>query len=158
MRRSYRVQGSGFKLISSIISLVLFVVMLGSCKSGIKKEGSANQGNESGIAQFEFSEEIHNFGSLKAGEIVAYTFLFRNNGTKSLIIEKAETDCGCTEVKIPEKVIDPGKEGMIEVIFDSAGEVGNTLKTVKITSNAEKAEMTLIIKANITNELIEIYS
>jgi hypothetical protein len=136
----------------------MLVILLSSCKTGIKKEVSVIQANESGIAGFEFSEEIHNFGSLKAGEMVAYTFLFRNNGTKTLVIDRVEADCACTEVKIPEKNIAPGKEGQIELIFNSAGEVGNTLKTVTIFSNAEKKETKLFIKANITNELIEIYS
>jgi len=158
MRKSSRFQVSGFRLICSIVILQMLVVLLGSCKTGIKKEASVIQANESGIAGFEFSEEIHNFGSLKAGEVVSYTFVFRNVGTKTLVIDHAEADCACTEVKIPEKNIAPGKEGQIEVIFDSSGEVGNTLKTVIITSNAEKPETKLYIKANITNELIEIYS
>jgi hypothetical protein len=138
--------------------LVIFGLVLGSCNSGTQKAVPVNKTEESGIAKFVVSEEIHNFGSLNAGEIVTYTFVFRNEGTKTLIIEKAEADCGCTEINIPEKNIAPGKEGQIEVIFNSSGEVGKVLKTITITSNAETSQKQLFIRANVSNELIEIYS
>jgi hypothetical protein len=138
--------------------IILFGLMLAACNSGSQKATPAEKPVETGVAKFVVSEEIHNFGSLKAGEVVSYTFFFRNEGTKTLIIEQAETDCGCTEIKLPEKSIAPGKEGRIEVIFNSAGEVGKVLKTITITSNAEQVQKQLYIKANVTNELIEIYS
>jgi hypothetical protein len=158
MRTSSKLQISSFKSIRSIVVLVLFGVMLASCNSGTKKKEPANQSNETGFAKFVVSEEIHNFGSLKAGEVVSFTFVFRNEGTKTLIIDRAEADCGCTELIIPEKSIAPGKEGRIEVIFDSAGEVGKLLKTITISTNAEQSPIQLFIRANVTNELIEIYS
>jgi hypothetical protein len=132
--------------------------MLASCNSGTKKEEPASQSDETGVAKFVVSEEIHNFGSLKAGEVVSFTFVFRNEGTKTLTIDRAEADCGCTELIIPEKSIAPGKEGRIEVIFDSAGEVGKLLKTITISTNAQHASIQLFIRANVTNEMIEIYS
>lgn len=158
MKTSSRFQVSGFKLISRIVFLVLFGLTLDSCNSGTKKEAPVDQSDETGFAKFVVSEEIHNFGSLKAGEVVSFTFVFRNEGTKTLTIDRAETDCGCTETAIPEKNIAPGKEGRIEVIFNSAGEVGKVLKAITITSNAEQAQIQIFIKANVTNEFIEIYS
>lgn len=150
-------QVSSFKLIDTIIGIVLFG-MFSSCTSGTKKGEPANQSDETGVAKFVVSEEIHNFGSLKAGEVVSYTFVFRNEGTKTLTIDRAEADCRCTELIIPEKSIEPGKEGRIEVIFDSSGEVGKIIKTITIITNAEEAPRQIFIKANVTNELIEIYS
>jgi hypothetical protein len=138
--------------------LVIFGLFLGSCNSGTQKALPVNKSDEAGVAKFVVSEEIHNFGSLKAGEIVTYTFVFRNDGTKTLTIEQAVADCGCTEINIPEKNIAPGKEGHIEVTFNSAGEVGKVLKTITITSNAEATQRQLFIRANVSNELIEIYS
>jgi hypothetical protein len=129
-----------------------------ACNSATKKTSPAEKSDESGVAKFVFSEEIHNFGSLKAGEIVSFTFIFRNEGTKTLTITEVDSGCGCTEVIIPEKNISPGQEGRIEVIYNSAGEVGNQLKTITITSNAEQTKKQLFIKAKVTNELIEIYS
>lgn len=132
--------------------------LIGSCNSGTKKAAPANKTNETGVAKFAFSEEMHNFGALKAGEVVSFTFVFKNEGTKTLIITEVDSGCGCTEVKISNKTIAPGQEGQIEVIYNSAGEVGRQLKTITLFSNADQPKKQLFIKANVTNELIEIYS
>jgi len=138
--------------------LFLFGLLLFSCNSGTKKIVPSGKSDESGDAKFVFSEEIHNFGSLKAGEIVSFTFIFRNEGTKTLTITDINSGCGCTEVIIPNKSIEPGQEGRIEVIYNSAGEVGKQLKSITITTNAEQAKKQLFIRANVTNEVIEINS
>jgi hypothetical protein len=140
------------------VIFILFGIMLGSCNSEVKKAEPAKQFDESGFAEFGFSEELHNFGSLNAGELVSFTFIFRNIGTKTLIISKVDTGCGCTKVNIQEKTIAPGEEGQIEVIYDSAGEVGKALKTITIYSNAKQEQKQIFIRANVTNELIKIYS
>ena len=93
-----------------------------------------------------------------AGEVVSFTFIFKNGGTKALIIISVDSGCGCTEVKIPNKTIGPGQEGQIEVVYDSAGEVGRQLKTITLYSNANVPKKQLFIKADITNKIIEINS
>ncbi len=156
MNSSFKFKVSGFRLIIPGLAFCLFLV--GSCNSGTKKPEPADKVTESGVAKFVFSEEMHNFGSLKAGEVVSFTFVFRNEGTKTLTITDIDSGCGCTEVKISNKTIAPGQEGQIEVIYNSAGEVGRQLKTITLFSNADQPKKQLFIKANITNELIEIYS
>ena len=136
---------------------LVFGLLLASCNSGTKK-APANKSDESGAAKFAFSEEIHNFGSLMAGEVVSFTFAFKNEGTKTLTITGIDSGCGCTKVNIPNKTIAPGQEAYLEVIYDSAGENGRQLKTITIFSNAETPRKQLFIKANITNEIIKINS
>ena len=138
--------------------IVFLSLLLFSCNSGSKKTVPDNKSDESGVAKFVFSEENHNFGSLKAGEVVSYTFEFKNEGTKTLTITGIDSGCGCTEVNIPNKTIGPGQEGRIEVIYNSAGEVGRQLKTITLISNAEQAKKQLFIRAKVTNEVIEINS
>jgi hypothetical protein len=138
--------------------LILFLLTLGSCHSGTQKATQTIKSDESGVAKFVFSEEIHNFGSLKAGEIVSFTYIFRNEGTKTLTITGVDSGCGCTEVKIENKNIEPGQEGRIEVIYNSAGEVGRQLKTITLFSNAETAQKQLYLKANVSNDIIELNS
>ena len=138
--------------------IVFLSLLLFSCNSGTKKTVPDNKSDESGVAKFVFSEENHNFGSLKAGEVVSYTFEFKNEGTKTLTITGIDSGCGCTEVNIPNKTIGPGQEGRIEVIYNSAGEVGRQLKTITLISNAEQTKKQLFIRAKVTNEVIEINS
>ena len=89
---------------------------------------------------------------------MSFTFTFRNEGTKALTITSVDSGCECTEVKILNKTIEPGQEGQIEVIYNSAGEVGKQLKIITLYSNADEPKKLLYIKANITNEIIEINS
>lgn len=147
-----------YRLIIFPAMMIVCCSMIISCHRGTQKPASAEQTSTEGVAKFVFSEEIHNFGSLKAGEVVAYSFTFKNEGTKPLIINKADAGCNCTEVKLPEQPVEPGQEGHIEVIYNSAGEVGRQLKTIILFSNAEPAEMKLYIKAEVTNDIIEINS
>ena len=49
--------------------------------------------------KIEFSEEMHNFGTLKEGEIVAYSFQFKNNGATPFRLTKVEPTCGCLSVQ-----------------------------------------------------------
>jgi hypothetical protein len=84
-----------------------------------------------------------------------YSFVFTNRGNIDLHILKAEADCGCLSVKSPKKPVRPGKKGIIEVEFDSAGMVGNQLKTVELHSNCKEPKH-LIIFAQVDNEEIEI--
>lgn len=140
------------------LSIILAGQFIGSCNSRAKKLAPSDQTTDSGKAKLVFSEEIHHFGSLKAGEVVSFTFIFRNEGTKALTISNVDRGCECTEVKIIDKSIEPGQEGHMEVIYNSAGEVGKQLKTITIFSNSEEPEKQIFIKATITNEFIEIYS
>ena len=158
MKLSVKFRVYSLQFVLATMVFVLSVLLISSCNSGTKKTAPNDQANPSGVAKFIFSEEIHNFGSLKAGEVVSFTFIFRNEGTKALTITSVDSGCGCTEVKITNKTIEQGQEGQIEVIYNSAGEVGKQLKTITLFSNADQPKKLLYIKANITNELIEIYS
>jgi len=89
-----------------------------------------------------FDKEIHNFGKLKDGEIVSFTFLFRNMGGFPFRIIKAEKSCGCIEVHYSPKTILPGDSSTIELILNTSGEWGNLIKSVTIeTSEGEHKEL-----------------
>jgi len=153
---SFKFQVSGFKF--ALFGSFLILSTLTACTSAKQKPGTTEKSDESGVAKFVFSEEIHNFGSVKAGEIVVFSFVFKNEGSKTLTITGVDSGCGCTEVNIPSKSVAPGQEGIIEVMYNSAGEVGNQLKTITIFSNAETPRKEIYIRANVSNEIIELYS
>ncbi|MHA4896415.1 DUF1573 domain-containing protein [Pedobacter sp. PWIIR3] len=84
-----------------------------------------------------FTEDVHNFGAIKKGEIVTYAFKFTNTGKEPLIIKDALSTCGCTVPEIPKKPIKPGESGEIKVVFNSAGKpVGPITKPITVSSNA----------------------
>jgi hypothetical protein len=107
---------------------------------------------EDKLVDFEFTEETHNFGNLTAGQIVVYTFEFKNMGTESIYIHSAETDCNCIKALYSEKPVLPGSSGFIEVEFNTAGLNGRQLKIIEIHANTKKPKQ-LVIFADVQNEL-----
>ena len=138
------------------IAFVALIFVLVSCSEknqNVKNE--QKQENTTGkIPKIEFDEETHDFGLIKAGEILTYSFQFTNSGGSELVITNAETDCGCIDANVVETSIPPEKKGIIEVKFNSAGLFGKQLKTVEIQSNSKETKH-LIIFAEVENEQIE---
>ncbi len=97
-----------------------------------------------------FAETTHEFGTIAEGDVVEHTFVFTNTGNTPLIIQDAQTTCGCTVPKKPEAPVPPGETGEIQVRFDSQGKAGVQNKAVTITANTEPATTRLFIKANVT--------
>lgn len=84
----------------------------------------------------EVIDVLYNFGKVVDGEKVEYNYRFRNTGNKPLVIINASASCGCTVPQKPEKPILPGEIGFIKVVFDSRGRIGETHKSITVTSNA----------------------
>ena len=97
-----------------------------------------------------FAETTYEFGTIAEGDVVEHTFVFTNTGNTPLIIQDAQTTCGCTVPKKPEAPVPPGETGEIQVRFDSQGKAGVQNKAVTLTANTEPATTRLFIKANVT--------
>jgi hypothetical protein len=95
---------------------------------------------------------MHNFGTLKAGETVSFSFQFRNSGGSSFHLTKVEPTCGCLSVRYNKDSIESQSVSAIEVIFQSAGEWGNQIKTVNVETSGGEIK-TLTIGAYVENEI-----
>lgn len=133
------------------------LLVLAGCQSKNSKPSDKTTTN-SGTPEFEFQEEFYNFGSLQAGEVVAYSFQFTNPGDGVLIIEKIESDCGCITSHFPEEPIEPGISDFIEIVFNSAGETGRIYKEIRVYANTQPEISKLAIAATVENEIINLYS
>ncbi|MDX9880630.1 MAG: DUF1573 domain-containing protein [Prolixibacteraceae bacterium] len=131
------------------------LLLLACSQAGSRKNNPVSEKTGTG-AMFEIRKEFHNFGTLHDGEIVSYPFWFKNQGETPLKITGAETDCGCLQLSVPKHEIMPGDSAYIEVTFNSAGEVGKTLKTVTVFANIEKKKMQFHIAADVKNKWIEL--
>lgn len=133
--------------IAKIIILPLsLLLMLASCGNSRRpaalnlQEGTPVEKKDSG--KIVFDKEIHNFGTLKAGEIVAYTFIFRNKGEVPVKIVSTDKSCGCIEIKYNAEMVLPGKSSWVEVQLNTAGEWGNLIREATIkTSDGEQKEL-----------------
>jgi hypothetical protein len=89
-----------------------------------------------------FEKSNHGFGTIKQNEPVTVEFGFTNIGTKSVIIEDATAECGCTKPEFPPRPIAPGKTGTIKVTYDSKTLGAFTKKiTVKLVNNPKPYEL-----------------
>ena len=104
---------------------------------------------EADAPKVKVEKAIFEFGDIKQGEKVSYEFKFKNVGKTPLIITNASATCGCTVPEYPSAPVKPGEEGVIKVIFDSAGKLGLQDKVVTITSNANPAFEQLHLVGNI---------
>jgi len=99
-----------------------------------------------------FKVEKHDFGKIKAGIPVSYSFEIKNISDNPLVVENSWASCGCTT---PEKIVDPimpGKTTFLKVQYNAAtvGPINKEVfvqfagvsipKTVHITGEVLSAE------------------
>ena len=96
--------------------------------------------------KIQFEKTIHDFGKIKEGKIVDYTFKYKNVGSEVLEVSHVRTSCGCTAAVINGKSLKPGEEGTLKVEFDSSNREGVVTRTITLSSNdASEPQKTLTI-------------
>lgn len=138
-------------------SATLFILVLfAACNPAQRHNKEQKTGiTERQSTEFEFTKEMHNFGELEAGEIVVFSFVFTNTGENNLFIYSTDAGCGCINTTHPEKPVEPGDTGIIEVEFDSSGLYGKQMKTITVKANVPKPKQ-LAIFAEVKNEQLRI--
>jgi hypothetical protein len=97
-----------------------------------------------------FEKTTHDFGRLKEGERLEYSFVFTNKGNADLLIDHCSGSCGCTVPEWPKDPIRPGEQGKIKVSFDSQGRSGMNDKTITILANTIPRSTILRVTAQVT--------
>ncbi len=106
---------------------------------------TATPASDANKAEFKFSDETHDFGTVVEGTPTSYEFVFTNVGKEPLILTNAVGSCGCTTPKWSKEPIAPGKTGSVTVTYDS-NRVGPFNKSVTLSSNAKTPSKVIIIK------------
>jgi hypothetical protein len=105
---------------------------------------------EGPLPAFQFQTTDHDFGTINEGQVVEYTYAFKNTGEAPLIIQNAQGSCGCTVPEWSKEPIAPGKTGFVKAKFDSNGKPNIQNKTVTITANTWPKQTVLRFKAMVT--------
>ncbi len=139
--------------------IVLLVFLMAACGNSDQKGKlspdlvnnpiSADSKETANLPVIQFEENFHDFGRVIRGEIVSYSFKFKNTGKADLLISKVSSSCGCTVPKYPKTPVKPGEEGIVEVSFNSSGRKGYQNKSVTVLSNAQPNTKILRIKAEV---------
>lgn len=102
---------------------------------------------EGPLPVFQFETMDHDFGTINEGDIVEYTYKFKNTGDAPLIIQGAQGSCGCTVPNWTKEPIPAGGSGVVTAKFDSHGKQNIQNKTVTVTSNTWPKQTVLHFKA-----------
>src|SRR5512140_1160931 len=58
--------------------------------------------------KIQFATPLYDFGRMRAGEPVKYTYVFTNTGNALLILNNVQPQCGCTAAGEWTKQVEPG--------------------------------------------------
>jgi len=105
---------------------------------------------EGPLPVMEFSNTDHDFGTITEGDVVEYTYAFKNTGAAPLIIQSAQGSCGCTVPDWTKEPIPVGATGYVKAKFDSNGKPNIQNKTVTVTANTWPKQTVLRFKAMVT--------
>ena len=102
-------------------------------------------------AEIKFDQKIIDYGAVEYNSDGKRIFKFTNVGEAPLVFNRISSSCGCTVPKRPEKPVEPGESGEIEVEYDTK-RVGVFIKAVTINSNAINSNIVLRIKGEVLEE------
>jgi len=108
-----------------------------------------NEQQKASLPDIKFDELSYDFGKVIQGEVLSYTFHFKNVGKSSLLISSVEASCGCTTSIPPKAPIRPGEKGEISITFDSKHKNGEVTSYLVVTANTYPAQTVLTVSANV---------
>ena len=98
--------------------------------------------------EFQWAEDVHDFGNIPQGIPVSHRFEFTNTGNEPLIITDVKKTCGCTVTNFTKEPILPGQSGFVDSQFKAAKE-GNFNKAITVMSNAKTPNVKLFFKGKV---------
>lgn len=104
---------------------------------------------EGPLPAFKFERLEYDFGQIKEGDKVAYTYKFTNTGEAPLIVQGVQPSCGCTAPDWSKEPIPVGGSGFVKVEFDSNGKQGIQNKVVTVNANTWPKSLILRFKAQV---------
>jgi hypothetical protein len=104
---------------------------------------------EGPLPAFKFERTEYDFGQIKEGEKVVYSYKFTNTGTAPLIVNSVQPSCGCTAPDWTKEPIPVGGTGFVKVEFDSNGKQGIQNKVVTVNANTWPKSLVLRFKAQV---------
>jgi hypothetical protein len=81
------------------------------------------------------ADRTHDFGVVKAGEIVEVEVTLENAGLEKLSFRAIKSNCGCITYEVKSKNLKKGRSQTLKLFFDTTELRGNQYKTVTLFSN-----------------------
>ena len=104
---------SNLKFFIILALVILVIAIFGYFKATPSPKSQKN------LPKIEITPKFFDFGEIKYGQVVNYSFKVKNSGQEILEIKRVATSCGCTRAKIAKEKINPGQETELLVTYDS---------------------------------------
>ena len=118
------------------LSRVIGLAMLGTAVAGAQPTSSppatVTTSTNSAGAKIQFATPVYDFGRMRAGEPIKYTFVFTNTGCGLLVINSVQPQCGCTTAGEWTRQVEPGNTGSIPIQVNTLGYNGPVIKQVTV--------------------------
>ncbi len=103
-----------------------------------------------GSPRMVLEESAWDFGDVeRKGGDVSHEFVFRNEGTRPLVIFRVVTSCSCVKAHYSKRPIAPGGKGTIRITYEPhKAEPGVFNKVVQIHTNATPSREIVTVKGN----------
>lgn len=102
-----------------------------------------------GQAKIQFENTSVSYDNIKAGSDGQRSFVFKNSGTETLIIDKVVSTSSHIKVIEPGKRIEPGSSNQIKIIYDTSIP-GPIRRTITLYSNATNQPVSALkVKGNV---------
>ncbi len=121
-----------------VIRLVLFLAITAGLRAESGTPGQARDATSKELAhgpRLYAPVVVHDFGTVRQGEVARYDFKIVNNGDAVLEIKDVKPSCGCTTAAEWTRQIKAGESGLIPIKVETAQFSGNVTKTITVTSN-----------------------
>ncbi len=113
------------------------------------------QAQEQPGPRLEWAAKEHDFGTVKQGTPVEYSFEFTNVSKDTVLLDNPKASCGCTAALMSADVLPPGTTGNIKVKFTPpVGFHGVVTKTVTVYSRPDARILEVLrIQARVVGDL-----
>jgi hypothetical protein len=146
---------NSIKLIFLLISSITLLASCGNDSGKLPADvihnpiTASGEGDMDELPVMEFRETLHDFGTVIEGEMVTFSFKFKNDGGSDLLISNVSASCGCTATKYTKEPVKPGEEGVVTVTFNTHRRNGFQNKSITVSSNTQPNKTVLRIKAKV---------
>jgi hypothetical protein len=95
--------------------------------------------------QIQFATPVYDFGKVKSGDPVKYTYVFTNTGCGTLEVTHVQPQCGCTTAGEWTRKVDPGQTGLVPIQFNSGNyPSGPVTKMITVMSSDSNHPQTVL--------------
>ena len=121
-------------LVAALVSLSVFASIAEPAPSTVPSATIVSTATNTGPV-IKFAEVLYDFGKVDSGTVVKHDYAFTNIGDQTLIVTNVQPSCGCTTAGSWDKMVEPGKTGIIPIQFNSTGYGGAVAKSITVTCN-----------------------